>query len=387
MGLGQFFTRNLQYDVTDTKTGFSDQFTIVTDGIGSYPDWSYGAYEGAMGLPGVWRAAMLVAEKIGSLPWDAYRERAGKPVEKLATPPLLDRPNPNETRMSTFSGWALDLLMHGNAFGVIAARDRLGYPTAITPVEAQFVSVGRVKPQDNIALPTGSIYYLVGDQIFAPDEIIHVKGPAAPGCLRGMGVLENHFNPLRLAQDLEHQARSVSTSGVPTGLLKVTNSDATTDNLKTTKTLWEESQRTRGVAVLGPSMDFVPLAWSPSDSQLVEARKFSLVQIAHMFQLDPYWLGVSGDSNTYANTEMKSIDLVKFSLSGHLARFEQTLTQQLPAGTYVKANLDALLRGDTQSRYVAYQTAIAAGFLTVDEVRALEDMAPLASPASPKGTN
>lgn len=41
-------------------------------------------------------------------------------------------------------------------------------------------------------------------------------------------------------------------------------------------------------------------------------------------------------------------------------------------------NVDALLRPDTKTRYEAHKIALDAGFLTVDEVRELENREPLA---------
>jgi len=48
-----------------------------------------------------------------------------------------------------------------------------------------------------------------------------------------------------------------------------------------------------------------------------------------------------------------------------------------PRGTFVKANLDALLRSDTTTRYAAYGVGLDKGFLTLDEVRELENRPPL----------
>jgi phage portal protein BeeE len=58
------------------------------------------------------------------------------------------------------------------------------------------------------------------------------------------------------------------------------------------------------------------------------------------------------------------------------SRIEQRLTDLLPRGQYAKFNFDALLRPDTKSRYDAHKVALDAGFLTVDEVREIEDLDP-----------
>jgi phage portal protein BeeE len=57
-------------------------------------------------------------------------------------------------------------------------------------------------------------------------------------------------------------------------------------------------------------------------------------------------------------------------------RIEGVLSAELPRGTNLKIALDGLLRADTKSRYEGYKIAIEAGFMTVDEVRALEDRPP-----------
>ena len=47
------------------------------------------------------------------------------------------------------------------------------------------------------------------------------------------------------------------------------------------------------------------------------------------------------------------------------------------ADSFIKFNVDGLLRGDAKSRSEAYATGIRAGYMTVADVRRLEDLAPL----------
>jgi hypothetical protein len=150
---------------------------------------------------------MLLGDLLGRLPWDEYMSRPGgepdDPPEKLPTPPLLDQPSPPDTRMVTFSSLGLDALFHGNAVAIIADRDRLGYPTALTPVGADRVWIKRVERADGLPWPLGSVAYWIGptspisgiprtwpENGTRSDQVFHVKGPCRPGALRGMGVLE-----------------------------------------------------------------------------------------------------------------------------------------------------------------------------------------------------
>ena len=343
-----------------------------------------GSYRGAMGIPGAWRAAVMLSDLLGGVPWHAFRSRAGRRMEMVQpTPLLLEQPNPPDPRIVTFSGWALDLVWEGNAVGIVAARNAEGWPTAAVPVPARSVGVRRVGPGATSPLPVGAIEYRVGGLTFGANDVIHIKGPCEPGALRGMGVLEVHLNTLELASDQQRQARSISRHGVPTGLLKSENPDLTESEAKKLKSDWLASQRDRTIAVLNATTSFEPLAWNPEELQLVEARRFTLTDLELIFGLPPGWLGGMNSARQYSNIEQDAVNLLKFSLGGHLARFEQTLSLHMPRGTEAKANLDALLRPDTLTRYQAHAIALANRFLTIDEVRELENREPLPAPAAP----
>ncbi len=376
MGLGRLFSRSTQYTATDTVTGATATYTVI-DNIG--PDFvNTGTYRQGMSIPGAWRATVLLSDLLGQIPWDAYRQPIGRPEVKLEpTPPLLEQPNPPDTRMTTFSSWVLDLIWHGNAVGVIAARNALGWPTAAIAVPAMSVGARRITKYIDSPLPIGAIEYSIGSMRLGSQDVIHIKGPCEPGAVRGMGVLEAHLNTLNLAQEQSRQARSVSNHGVPTGVLESSNPDLSDTEAMDLKAGWLASQRDRSIAVLNASTKFTPLSWNPEELQMVEARKFTLNELELIFGLPVGWLGGMNSSRQYSNIEQDAVNLIKFSESGHLARFEQTLSLAFPRGTVVRANLDAVLRADTLTRYQAHQIGIAAGFLTLDEARELEHRAPL----------
>ncbi|MCF7548907.1 phage portal protein [Pseudonocardia sp. WMMC193] len=376
MGLGSLFTRNTQYVATNLDTGASSTFTVI-DNIA--PDWDNGAYRGGMSIPGAWRAATLLADLLGGVPWHAYEERPDGPAVRVSPrPPLLEQPAPPDTRVTTFSSQALDLIWEGNAIGVVAARDPVGWPTAMVPVPARLVQVKRVEQWDNIPLPVGEIAYQIGNRTFSAADVIHVKGPCEPGALRGMGVLEAHLNgALALNRELQRQAAGVGASGVPTGVLNVDVPDVTQAEVTDLKGKWMQAQRTRTVAVLNSTTAWQSVGWNPSETQLLDARKFGLHELALIFGVPLSFLGVEQSSRTYTNQEQEGLNLLKFSLGGPLARFEQALTQHFPRGTFAKANLDAILRADTLTRYQAHEVGIRAGFLTDDEARELEERPPL----------
>ncbi|ALL74271.1 hypothetical protein AD006_01135 [Pseudonocardia sp. EC080610-09] len=359
--LGRLLTRNLQYQVTNTQTGFSESFTILQPPDGLGPE--YGPHS-TLGIPAVHRSVTLLSDLVGSMPWHAYRTHGGRDAEKVDSR-LLDQPNPLDTRTTTFASLVLDYLLNGNAIAGYTARDSEGWPTAMIPVPATSVMV---QLRDNRRV------YRIGDREYDQDDIFHVKDHALPGELRGFSRLEMFRGLWKLSKDQDRATSGASNSGVPTGVLKVSNPDATVEDLQATKTGWMNAQSTRSVAVLNATTDFVPVAWNPSEAQLLEARKLTIHEIGLVFGIPLSFLGVEAQSMTYENGEQKGIDLLKFTVGGILSRFEQEFTKAHPRGTTVKANADSLLRTDTLTRYQAHEIALRNKFLMPSEVRALEDL-------------
>lgn len=363
-----------------TITEFAIIDGVAVDGSGEFGNY----YRGAMSVPGAWRASNLVADLLGSVPWEAYGRRPGGTTERIdPTPPLLEQPSPPDTRMTTISSLALDYLYHGNAVEIIAARSPDGWPTATLPIPAQMCGVRRVTETAYSPLPVGMVEYNIGGLTFAPWEVIHTKGPCSPGALKGMGVLEHHMTggttggALTLAREQMRQAQALANHGVPTGFLKDENPDVTTDELREMKSEWMKSQRDRTVAAIGPTTSFQPLSWNPEQLQLVEARRYTLTDLELIFGLPVGWLGGMNSARQYSNIEQDAVNLLKFTLRGPLARFEQTRSNALPPNETARANLDEILRADTLTRYQAYALALTNGIQTVDEIRELENLPPL----------
>lgn len=377
MGLGKNVTRAgpgpTENRSINSFGGFSVQDQLLmTPGAGAPYEVSgnsyISVYRGIMSIPSVWRAANLMADLLGSVPWDAYTSHGRDQLEIIQpTPTLLDQPAPPDTQMTTFSGMALDLVLDGNAVARIAERDNRGYPTAISPHPAAWTGIRR---DDYTKQP----YYIMSGEEVDAHDVLHIKGPTVPGQIRGMGVLEAHFwSTLRLAHDLNKQARDVSLNAVPTGVFQSGDPDLTSTAATATKASWQQSMAHRTIAVIGPNDKFTPLSWNPEQAQLIQARQFSLLEVALLFGLPGSFLGASsGGSMTYSNVENDAIQLLKFSMRGHLTRMEQSFSLCFPRGTVSKADLDSFLQSDTLTRYQSYQLGIESGWLRRSEVRVKE---------------
>jgi len=397
VGLGELLNRaHVNVSVTTTNEAGailgSDVFTI-TDGL--VPSWAASPYRGAMNLPGAWRAAIIAADLLGSFPWEAY-ERGPLGVDVLASdqPPLLTQPAPPDAGITTVSSFGLDYIWHGNAVALKGPLTPEGDVSVLAPVPIANVAIGRSNGHDLDGFRRGEVGYRIGNHVYHADQVLHLKGPCEPGALRGLGALEVHLaGSLRTALELQRQAGQLDISGVPTGTLKVTAPDLTEDEAALIKSRWLASQSSRTVAVLNDITEFTPLAWNPTETQLLEARKFSLHEIALIVGVPLYFLGVETSNRTYSNVEQEGIVLTRFHLAGAIRRMEAAYTGCMRPGRHVLADLSDALRADTLTRYQAWQIGAAAGFLTPNEIRAREGLAPipggdeLVQPALPGGPN
>src|SRR5690606_26990162 len=114
------------------------------------------------------------------------------------------------------------------------------------------------------------------------------------------------------------------------------------------------------------------------DAEWIAARQFSVEEICRLFRVPPTIVGDLRHGN-YSNTSELFRQFVTLSLRRHLLAWEQAIHRQLltEAGrrTYFAEHaVEGLLRGDSTTRAAFYQAAIRDGWMTIDEVRDLENL-------------
>jgi len=156
----------------------------------------------------------------------------------------------------------------------------------------------------------------------------------------------------------------------------------TIKDIKRVKESWETGYQGVGnshkLAILEEGMKFHPVTIPPEQAQFLETRRYQINEIARIYRVPPHMVG-DLEKSSFSNIEMQSLEFLKYTLDPWVVRWEQSLQQALllPAEKSVvciKFNVDGLLRGDFQTRMSGYSTGIQNGFLSVNDVRALEDM-------------
>jgi len=324
----------------------------------------------SLSVPAAYRAVQVLSDAIATLPLKAVRN--GQVIAD--TPQLLRRPDPQESRIDTIAALVTSLLMHGNAYALIGNRDRLGFATSLTVLAPPAVSVMQ---------EAGAVVYKVGGHSFDSSEIMHIRGLTLPGSLTGLGPLAVQRRSLGLAIAGEEYSSELFVGGsMPSGVLHVegelnkTEAEALKNGF-----VAAHGGRQRTPAVLSGGVKYDALGWSSADLELLESRKYNAQAIATIFGVPGHLIGIAqSDSMTYSNVQQDSISFVRWSIQPWASRVEAALTELLPRGQEAKFNMGGLMRADMQTRYQAHAVALSSGFMTVDEVRALEDLEALDQP-------
>lgn len=341
---------------------------------GSGGDWSKdGAYSVLDGLKlsAVIACVNLRANTIGQLPISAYRPGPnGLPVLVPTQPKLIAAPS-KMPRSFWLRQMSISRDLWGNAFGAIIARDAAGWPSAV-----EWLDPTKVHITETATMVRPRVTY--NGQLFPLEDLVVVPGFPVPGSQFGISPLQRSG-----LVELSHRAQEFGrdwfrNGAVPSSIIR---SDQPLDQ-ETADRIRERvssSWRRRRPAVLGSGLTVEHVKVDADESQFLATMRHVQVDICQVFGVPPEKIGVasSGSSVTYANREQQVQQFLVDSINADLVLIQEVLGALLPRPQFVRFNTGALLRSDLKSRYDSYKVALDADFLTVDEVRELEERPPI----------
>ena len=326
--------------------------------------------ESALRLSTVWGCVRLLADSVSTLPLHVYR---GDDRDPIATPPLLQRPSADFPELADWL-WAVmaSLLLRGNAWGVITDRSGAG----LLPAQVDLVHPDRVSVTVN---GNGTQTIRVAGEEVPRSALFHVKAFPWPGQLEGLSPIGYAREAIGLGLGAEkYGAKFFGDSAIPSGTL-TSDQRIGDDEAKRLKARWKEAhQGRREIAVLGSGAKFGPVSIAPDEAQFVQTQKFSVATICRFYGVPPEMMaGETAGHEAYTSPEMRGTDFLTFTLRPWLLRIERAVSGLLPSTQRARFNAGGFVRATLRDRYEAHRIAIEAGFLTVNEVRELEDRPPL----------
>ncbi len=232
------------------------------------------------------------------------------------------------------------------------------------------------------------ISYKVGEDIFGAEDVLHIKGFTMDG-LVGLSPIRYQAGVMGAQIDANNAASHTFGNNLKAGGF------LQTDNILNS----EQRQKLRGnleyfskpenagkymVLEAGMSVSSSGVKMNPSDAQLLETRYFGIEEICRAFGVPPQLIGHTDKASSWASSlEGMNLGFLTYSLRPTLERIEQAIRKKLLSPSErsqysPKFSVEGLLRADSQGRANFYTTMLQNGVMTRNEVRALEDLPPMA---------
>ena len=324
----------------------------------------------ALTLTAVYRSIQIIATPISKMPMQTFRYATGLEVP-VENPVLVNKPNFLDSKRDFLFQTVASLALDGNAFWLKSYGSN-GQVNNLTLIPAGSVTV---------RLDKGVKYYDYQVNQDTPlatttSDIQHLKLFSRAGYLRGLGPIDACSKDIASALDLRNFAANwFGQAGIPTGILKTDKPIGAEDANEITER-WHAKQSERKVAVLGQGFEWQTVQLNPRDAMFTDVMIQQVQAIARLFGVPARLLltGVDGSSDTYTNLQDENQVFYRHTLMAYTDAISDALSECLPRGTRTEFNFEGLFRADMASRFNMWETAIRAGFMTADEVRAKEGL-------------
>jgi HK97 family phage portal protein len=321
----------------------------------------------ALGLSTVYACIYRIASTCASLSLNIY-QRDGQQVTLAESHPAFDlvryRPNEYQTPFEFWELLYIQALMYGVGYAQIE-RDASANPVGLHirhfhDVEAkvaggeliyQVRNVGVVRPENMLELPN--------------------MGRKSP--------LRVHADNLGLAKAVQDYGADYFANGAkPTGILTA-KSPMKKEQTEVVAQTWKEGGG--GVKFIPYDITYSAITIPPDEAQFVETRKFQAEEICRIYSVPPDLVQLPGKS-TFNNVEQQHIQFARHTITPWALRLSQEVDRKLiqkfqRPQIYSRHDMTDLYRGDMAARSNFYQQLLNAGVLSINEVRAKEDLNPV----------
>lgn len=338
----------------------------------------------AMRVAAVYSAVRVISETIGSLPLNMYRRRDDGGRERAPTHPLQillhDRPNSWQTAQEFREMLTEHALLRGAGYAFINWRSRdSNIVDELIPLNPDRIRVEQAPDMTlrySVTRADGTTLELQQDEVFA------VRYRTRDG-VQPIGVIESGRDSIGVAYATqEYAARFYRNDATPGVVLKHPGklSKEAADRLKDNwNNAYASSGNARRTALLEEGMAIERLSVSAEDSQFLETRQFQRSEIAGLFRVPPHMIGDLTRA-TFSNIEQQGLEFLSYCILPWITRWEQSIVRDLvtaPNIYFPKLSPEAILRTDLKSRYDAYAVGRNWGWLSVNDIRAIEDLNPI----------
>lgn len=333
------------------------------------------------------RCVTLNATTLAQLPCVLYQRLEGGAREEAVDHPLFDllrvQPNQKDTPFEYFETGMGHLGLGGNHYALVDRNDDFEIEELI------WVHPDKVQPlKGSDGLP----YYRLldeGNKVVGRDVMHHVKGMSLDG-YTGLSPLLSAPDTVGLALATEKHAGSVFSQGTtmsgvierPADVPAINTQDGIDEVVSSFEARHSGGIRNKfKVGLLQEGMTYRQMAMTNEQAQMIEARKMGVLDIARLYGVPPSMLGQS-DGESYKSVEQTTLNYLIYGLMPWIRRWESSMMRDLllkreRKGLYIEFNVSSLVRGDISTRYECYAIGRQWGWLSVNDIRRMENLPPV----------
>ena len=324
----------------------------------------------------------VISDSVSSLPLHLYERLANGGKRKASDHPIYrllhQQPNPWQTAQE-FRDWMTGLYLHyGASYAEIRGGAR-GPVSELWPLHSSRMEVER--------LENGRLRYLYREPsgrltVYNQEQIFCLRYTTDDG-IHPIPTYRLFQNAIGLAQALEAHGATYFGNGARPGIVLESDNPIPIEAAERLREQWERmhrgADRAHRTAVLPNGVKAHELSQSNEAAQFLETRQYQVIEICRAFRVPPHMIQDLTRS-TYSNIEVQGTEFVQHCLLPHLKRWEAAISRDVIEDDetyFAEHSVSGLLRGDHASRSAYYVSAIQNGWMSINEVRELENLNPL----------
>lgn len=339
----------------------------------------------------------MMSETVAKLPWKYHQSTDHGIVEpELSdTAKLLKvRPNPFMTPTTFWNAVELNRNHYGNAYVYIRSkisRKRYGGEYKVLDLWIMPSNCVQVVIDDaGYFGGKGKIWYVYTDKysgqqyVFGTDEVMHFKTSHSFDGITGLpvqAILKETVEGAGASQDfLNNLYKNGLTAKAALEYTGDLPREAQQKLIKAFETFGSGTKNTGKILPIPMGMKLTPLDIKLSDSQFIELKKYSALQIAAAFGIKPNQIN-DYERSSYANSELQQLSFYVDTMLFVLKQYEEEVNYKLltdeeryEQGKYFKLNEKVLLRTDSKTQMEIFATAVNNGIEKPNEARRLLDL-------------
>jgi HK97 family phage portal protein len=325
----------------------------------------------------------VISDAVSSLPLHLFERLPDGGKRKVSDNPLYrllhTQPNPWQTAQE-FRDWMTGLYLHyGASYAEIRGGDR-GPVSELWPLHSSRMEVER--------LENGQLRYKYREPdtnrytIYRQEQIFALRFTTEDG-FTPVPTYKLFQNAIGLAQALEAHGSTYFGNGARPGIVLESDNPIPIEAAERLREQWERmhrgADRAFRTAVLPNGVKAHELSGSNEAAQFLETRQYQVIEICRAFRVPPHMIQDLTRS-TYSNIEVQGTEFVQHCLLPHLKRWEAAIARDLIEDDekyFAEHSVSGLLRGDHASRSAYYVSALQNGWMTINEIRELENLNPI----------